>query len=62
MVTQWALLDAQPQPVTSRQPGADVRMVLEPSESNPQLKRFVCKDGFDSDRELLLPRYYDATP
>jgi hypothetical protein len=48
--------------VTALNPGADVRMVLEPSESNPQLKRFVCKDGFDGDRELLLPRYYDATP
>jgi hypothetical protein len=62
LVTQWALLDGQPQPVTSVKPGADARLVLEPSEANPQLKRFVCKDAFDTDRELLLPRYYDATP
>lgn len=62
LVEQWALLDGQPQPVTNLKPGADVRMVLEPSEANPQLKRFVRKDGFDSDRELLLPRYYDVTP
>ena len=62
LVTQWALLDGRPQAVASLSPGSDVRMVLEPSDANPQLKRFVCKDGFDSDRELLLPRYYDASP
>jgi hypothetical protein len=62
LVTQWALLDGQPQAVASLNPGADVGLVLEPAEDNPQLKRFVCKDGFDGDRELLLPRYFDATP
>ncbi|HEY3964431.1 MAG TPA: LamG-like jellyroll fold domain-containing protein [Planctomycetaceae bacterium] len=62
LVTHWALLDGQPQPIASQKPGAELRLVLEPSELNPQLQRFVCKDGFDSDAELLLPRYYDATP
>lgn len=62
LVTHWALLDGQPQPIAMLQPGAELRLVLESSELNPQLQRFVCKDGFDSDAELLLPRYYDATP
>jgi hypothetical protein len=62
LVAQWALLDGRPQPVVSLNPGADVRMVLEPAAANPQLKRFVCKDRFDGERELLLPRYYDTTP
>ena len=60
LVEQWALLDGQPQPITKVNPGADVRLVLEPSEANPQLQRFVRKDSFDSDQELLLPRYYDV--
>jgi hypothetical protein len=62
LVAQWALLDGRPQPVATLQPGAAVQMVLEPWTDNPQLRRFVCKDGFDGDRELALPRYYDATP
>ena len=62
LITHWALLDGQPQPVASLQSGAELRLVLEPSEANPHLQRFVCKDGFDSDAELLFPRYYDATP
>jgi hypothetical protein len=62
LVTQWALLDGQPQPVASLKPGAEVQLLLEPSSQNPQLRRFVCKDGFNGDRELVLPRYYDATP
>ncbi len=62
LVEQWALLDGKAQPVTTLKPGAEVRLVLEPSEANPQLTRFVRKDSFDSDKELLLPRYYDATP
>lgn len=62
LVTQWALLDGQPQPAASRAPGVEARMILEPFEANPQLARFVCKDGFDGDRELLLPRYFDAAP
>jgi hypothetical protein len=62
LVTQWAILDGQDQPVKSLNPGAELRMVLEPSEGNPQLKRFVCNDGFDADNELLLPRYHDVSP
>jgi Concanavalin A-like lectin/glucanases superfamily len=62
LVAQWALLDGRAQGVTSLKPGASSRLVLEPFDANPQLKRHVCKDGFDSERELLLPRYYDATP
>lgn len=62
LVAQWAILDGQDQPVTTLNPGAELRMVLEPSEGNPQLKRFVCKDGFDGENELLLPRYHDVTP
>ena len=56
---QWALLDGQTQPVTKLEAGSGGAMVLEPAEANPQLQRFVRKDGFDSDRELLLPRYYE---
>jgi hypothetical protein len=48
--------------VKTLNPGAEIRMVLESSEVNPQLKRFVCNDGFDGDTELLLPRYHDVTP
>jgi hypothetical protein len=62
LVSHWALLDAQPQAVVALKPGAEVKLALEPSEQNPQLQRYVCKDGFDSDDELLLPRYYDVTP
>jgi hypothetical protein len=61
LVVQWALLDGQPQPVVSLQPGADVHLLLERSEDNPQLQRLVRKDTFESDREILLPRYYDAS-
>ena len=62
LVAQWALLDGQGQPAVALKPGAEARLILEPFEANPQLQRFVCKDGFDGDAELLLPRYYDATP
>lgn len=62
LITQWALLDGQPQPVAALEPGAEVRLILELGESNPHLQRFVCKDRFDSDADLLLSRYYDATP
>jgi hypothetical protein len=62
LVAQWALLDAHPQPVGSLRTGEDVRIVLEPWQDNPQVHRFVCKDSFDGERELLLPRYYDVTP
>jgi hypothetical protein len=62
LVAQWALLDGQLQPVTSLAANAAVRMILEPSDANRQLKRFVCKDDFDGEGELLSPRYYDATP
>jgi hypothetical protein len=62
LVSHWALLDAQPQAVVALKPGAEVKLALETSEQNPQLQRYVCKDGFDSDDEILLPRYYDVTP
>jgi hypothetical protein len=62
LVAQWALLDGQPQPIATLAPGGEVHLELEPFEQNPQLQRFVCKDGFDSDTELLLPRYCDVTP
>ncbi|HEY3963436.1 MAG TPA: LamG-like jellyroll fold domain-containing protein [Planctomycetaceae bacterium] len=62
LVSHWALLDGEPQEIASLRPGSERRFVLESSELNPQLQRFVCKDNFDSDAELLLPRYYDATP
>jgi hypothetical protein len=62
LVAQWAILDGQDQPVKTLNPGAEIRMVLESSEGNPQLKRFVCNDGFDDENELLLPRYHDVTP
>ena len=58
LVTQWALLDGQPQRAVGLKPGAGVRLVLEPAEANPQLQRFVRKDDFDDDQELLIPRYY----
>lgn len=61
-VSQWALLDGQKQPITGMKPGKDVRLSLEPYEDNPQLQRFVCKDDFDGDAELLAPRYYDVGP
>jgi hypothetical protein len=62
LVAQWALLDGRAEPVTTLKPGAEVRLTLEPFDQNPQLQRYVCKDDFDSDAELELPRYYDATP
>lgn len=62
LVTHWALLDGQTQPISTLNPGAEARLVLEPLDSNPYLQRFVCKDQFDSEADLLLPRYYDATP
>ena len=60
LVMQWALLDGQRQRVANLKPGAEVHLVLEPAEANPQLQRFVRKDDFESDQELLLPRYYDV--
>jgi hypothetical protein len=62
LVNQWALLDGVTQPVAALEPGAEVRLVLEPADQNPQLQSYVRKDGFDSDDELLMPRYYDVTP
>ena len=61
-VAQWALLDGQQQPVTGLKPGAEVRLTIESYEDNRQLQRFVVKDDFDGDNDLLAPRYYDATP
>ena len=62
LVAHWALLDGQTEAIADWQPGMKTRLLLEPVERNPQLQRFVTKDAFDSDDDLVRPRYYDARP
>jgi len=61
-VSEWALLDGQPQPIAGMKPGTQVKLKVELFEENPQLQSFVCRDEFDSDMELLAPRYYAVSP
>jgi hypothetical protein len=62
LVSHWALLDGRSEPIGDWQPGMKARLILEPVERNPQLQRFVTKDGFDNDDDLARPRYYDVRP
>ena len=62
LVAHWALLDGRPEPIAGWEPGMKIQLLLEPVERNPQLQRFVTKDQFDSDDDLVRPRYYDVLP
>lgn len=62
LVVHWALLDGRTEPIAGWKPGMKTRLLLEPAERNPQLQRFVTKDAFDSDDDLICPRYYDVRP
>ena len=62
LVTHWALLDGRTEPIAGWKTGMKTRLLLEPAERNPQLQRFVTKDAFDSDDDLVRPRYYDVSP
>lgn len=62
LVAHWALLDGRPEPIAGWKPGVKMQLLLEPVERNPQLQRFVTKDQFDSDDDLIRPRYYDVRP
>jgi ferric-dicitrate binding protein FerR (iron transport regulator) len=48
-VAQWALLDARKQPIAELQPGAEVELLLEPFDRNPQIQRYLCSDDFQPD-------------
>ncbi|QDU47896.1 LamG-like jellyroll fold domain-containing protein [Gimesia panareensis] len=61
-VSEWALLDGQPQSIAGMKPGTQVKLKVEPFEDNSQLQSFVCRDDFDSDSELLAPRYFAVSP
>ncbi|HVW35659.1 MAG TPA: LamG domain-containing protein, partial [Pirellulales bacterium] len=62
LVAHWALFDGRPEPIAEWKPGMKMQLLLEPVERNPQLQRFVTKDKFDSDDDLVRPRYYDVRP
>jgi hypothetical protein len=62
LVAHWALLDGRAEPIADWKPGMKTQLLLEPVERNPQLQRFVTKDQFDSDDDLVRPRYYDVKP
>jgi ferric-dicitrate binding protein FerR (iron transport regulator) len=49
-VAQWALLDARPQPIAELSPGAEVELLLEPFDRNPQVQRYLCSDDFHPDQ------------
>lgn len=57
-VAQWALLDAEAQPIAEQAPGTESELVLEPLERNPQLSPYRCRDDFGHLDEKKKPRYY----